>query len=454
MRLSEKHDLTEGSIIGKLLRFFFPILLGMLFQQLYNTVDAIIVGRYLGPAALAAVGGSPAVITSLVIGFFTGLASGATVVISQHFGSQDEDRLSRAEHTVLMFCLLVGLLLTALGWWSAPWSLRLVKTPEDIMAASTVYLRIYYLGATGLMLFNIGSGILRAVGDSVWPLVFLGVCCLLNIALDLLFVAVFEMGVAGVAWATMLSLLVSAICVLVHLSRVKGPHRLIPSRLRIDGSSLRRILYIGVPAGVQGSMYSISNIIIQSAVNSLGTTMVAAWTTTGKLDGLFWVTSNSFGVAICTFVGQCFGAGKLERMKKGVRVWLLLSLGVSAAISALLLWIAPLGFRLFTDDPVVIQEAIQIIWYFVPFYVVWTFIEVLSNSLRGAGDSIRPMFISLFGICLLRIAWILIVVPYWRTILAISLSYPITWFVTALVFVIYYLRGNWLRRLLRQEKTA
>ena len=454
MKTQEQYDLTEGSIVGKLLRFFFPILLGMLFQQLYNTVDAIIVGKFIGPEALAAVGGSPAVIINLVIGFFTGLASGATVIISQHFGSHDGEKLSRAEHTVLLCCLLAGLALSALGWWSTPWSLRLVKTPEDIMEASVVYLRIYYTGAAALLLFNIGSGILRAVGDSVRPLIFLGVCCVLNIVLDLLFVAVLQMGVAGVAWATVLSLLVSAVLVLLHLSRVEGPHRFLPSKLRIDPGSLRRILYIGVPAGVQGAMYSISNIIIQRAVNALGTTIIAAWTAVGKLDGLFWVTSSAFGAAICTYVGQCFGAGKLDRMKKGIRLWLWLTLGVSAAISALLIAVAPLGLRLFTDDAGVLSEALQMIWYFVPFYFTWTFIEIFSNSLRGAGDSIRPMLISLFGVCLLRIAWIVIVVPLRHSVLMIALSYPVTWFVTGLVYVIYYLRGNWLRRLLGEKAQA
>ena len=198
----DTHDLTEGSISGKLLRFFFPILFGMLFQQLYNTVDAIIVGKCVGPQALAAVGGSPAVITNLVIGFFIGLSSGATVIISQYFGSHDDEQLSRAVHTILAFCLVIGAALTVLGWLSAPWSLRLVKTPDDILFLSNEYLRIYYVGTIPLLIFNVGSAILRAVGDSRWPLVFLGVCCVLNIALDLLFVAGFHMGTAGAGWAT------------------------------------------------------------------------------------------------------------------------------------------------------------------------------------------------------------------------------------------------------------
>ena len=447
--MENRQDLTQGSITGKLTRFFFPILFGMLFFQLYNTVDAIVVGRCLGPAALAAVGGSPAVITNLVIGFFNGLGTGATVVISQHCGARDDKELSRAVHTILCFCMGAGAALALLGCLSAPWSLRLVKTPEDILAESAVYLRIYYLGAAGMLLFNIGSGILRAVGDSRWPLVFLAVCCVLNIALDLLFVAVFAWGVAGAAWATVISLTLSAVLLLIHLARVEGPWRFRVKELRIYPASLRRILYLGVPAAVQGSMYSLSNIIIQAAVNNFGTVTVAAWTALGKFDALYWVVSNAMGTAICTFVGQNFGAGKYERMRKGVRQWLLTDLGVTVCISVLLLTLAPWMLRMFSADDAVIDLARRMLWYFAPFYPVWVFIEILSNALRGAGDSIRPMFISLVGVCLLRILWVLLVVPRWNTIAGVSMSYPFTWSVTALTYLLYYRYGGWLQRCMK-----
>lgn len=442
----DTHDLTQGSILKSLLRFFFPILFGMLFQQLYNTVDAIVVGRCVGHEALAAVGGSPAVIINLVIGVFTGLASGATVIISQYFGSRDDGQLSRAVHTILLFCLIAGVVLTVLGRLSSPWSLRLVKTPEDIFGLSSSYLRIYYIGAAPLLLFNVASGILRAVGDSRRPLVYLGVCCVLNIALDLLFVAAFDMGVDGVAWATVLSVLVSAVLILLRLARAGGPERLELKSLRMDPSSLRRILYIGVPAAVQGTMYSVSNIIIQAAINQFGTTVVAAWTAVGKFDGVYWVTSNSFGAAICTFVGQCFGAGKYERMKAGVRKCLLTAVGTSVMLSSLLLGLGRWGLLLFASDRTVIDEAMRILWYFVPFYVIWSFIEIISNTLRGAGDAIAPAIICLLGVCVLRILWIWLVVPRFRTVLSVSLSYPITWAVTAVAFVIYYYKSDWLTR--------
>ena len=449
--MAEQNDLTRGSILGKLFRFFFPVLFGTLFQQLYNAVDAVVVGRCVGAEALAAVGGSPAVIINLVIGFFMGLASGATVIIAQYFGSGDEERLSRAEHTVLSFCLLAGLVMTLGGWLSADWTLRLVNTPADILEASGRYLKIFYLGTVPLLLFNVGSGILRAVGDSRWPLVFLGACCGLNIVLDLLFVAVFRMGVEGAAWATVLSLTGSAAAILVHLARLKNACRLRLSALGIHWPSLRKILYIGVPTGIQSALYSVSNVVIQSTINGFGTTLVAAWTALGKLDGIFWSTSNSFGVAICTFVGQCFGAGEYERMKKGIRQWLMTAIGVALSMTVLLLSVAKWGFRLFTDDQAVIQQAVTMMWYFSPFYFVWAFIDVISNALRGAGDSFVPMLICLIGVCLLRILWILLVVPHWHTVLGVSMSYPVTWFVTAVVFIVYYARGKWLDHCIRRS---
>ena len=450
--MDEMHDLTRGSILGKLTRFFFPILFGMLFFQLYNTVDAIVVGRCLGPAALAAVGGSPAVITNLVIGFFTGLGTGATVVISQYYGAHDDRALSRAVHTILCFCMFAGLLLSGLGWLSAAWSLRVVKTPADILSDSAAYLRLYYLGATGMLIFNIGSGILRAVGDSRWPLVFLGVCCVLNIMLDLLFVAVLPWGVAGAAWATVISLTFSAVLLLIHLGRQQGPWRFRVKELRIYPASLRRILYLGVPAAVQGSMYSLSNIIIQAAVNNFGTVTVAAWTALGKFDALYWVTSNAMGTALCTFVGQNFGAGQYERMRKGVKQWLLTDIGVTAAMSVLLLSLSPWMLRMFSADAEVIALARRMMWYFAPFYVVWVFIDILSNALRGAGDSFWPMVISLMGVCLLRVLWIVLVVPRWNTIAGVSFSYPFTWGVTALTYLIYYLKAPWLARCTRAAR--
>lgn len=446
------NSLTEGSIPKTLLKFFFPILLGTLFQQLYNTVDAIIVGRFVGPQALASVGGSAAVIVNLVIGFFVGLASGAMIVVSQYYGAGEYQKLRRTVGTGVFFCLVAGAALSVAGIVFAPQMLRLAKEPEDIIGESVKYLRIYFSGTIPVMLFNIGSGILRAVGDSRRPLYYLTVACVLNIVLDLLFVAVFDMGVSGAGWATVIALTVSAGLTVFNLATSQAPYRI--RSIRPDGESLKRILRFGIPAGMQSAMYSASNLLIQTAVNNLGSTVVAAWSTTGKLDGIFWNVSNSFATSISAFCGQAFGAGKYDRMKKGVRVCLLMSLGSAAVLITLLLTLGRYGFRIFTDDRLVIDYAVEMLWYFVPFYGVWVFIDILSSALRGAGDTVVPTVITVTGICGLRVLWCLFVVPRYNTVAGISYSYPFSWSVTALTFVIYWLFGGWLKRCIAKRDTA
>lgn len=444
-RVKQNLDLTEGSIWKKLLLFLLPIAVGTLFQQLYNTVDAVIVGQFVGSDALAAVGGSAALIIQLMVGLFTGLASGATVVISHGYGADDREKLTRAVHTAIAFSIAAGAVLTVAGLILAPDALRWTKNPEGIMTDSILYLRLYFLGTIPMLLFNMGSGILRAVGDSRRPLYYLIVCCLLNIVLDLVFVAVFRMGVAGAAIATALANLVSALLILVQLARTKEAYRLIPRQIRLHRATLVHILGIGVPAAIEAAMYAVSNLLIQIPINDLGTDAVAAWAATGKVDGVYWALIISFGVAIMAFVGQNYGAGKYQRMKESVRVCLIIAMVMTIVLSVLLLFFARYCFRIFTDNPQVIQYAIQVVSYFVPFYFIWTFIEVIANALRGAGDALVPMIISVGGICGLRIAWVLLVVPHWHNLLSISICYPISWLVTAIILMIHYKRGKWLK---------
>lgn len=438
-------DLTEGVIWKQLLLFLLPIAAGTLFQQLYSTVDAIIVGQFVGSDALAAVGGSAAVIVQLVVGIFTGLSSGATVVISHGYGADDQTKLTRAVHSAIAFSLAAGALVTVVGILLTPDALRWTKNPQEIMGDATIYLRLYFLGTIPMLLFNMGSGILRAVGDSRSPLYYLIICCLLNIGLDLLFVAVIPLGVAGAAIATAIANLISALLILLQLARAKGGYQLHFRQIRIHRPTLLHILGIGVPAAVESSMYALSNLLIQVPINDLGTNAVAAWSATGKVDGVYWSLMISFGVAIMAFVGQNYGAGKYDRMKKSVGVCLKLALGMTVVLSILLLLFARYCFRIFTDNPEVIRYAIQIVSYFVPFYFIWTFIEVLANALRGAGDALIPMIISVGGICGLRILWVLFVVPHWHTLLGISICYPVSWFITAAILIIYYKKGRWLR---------
>lgn len=318
----QENKITEGVIWKQLLLFFFPILFGTFFQQLYNAADAVIVGQFVGKEALSAVGGTTGTVINLLVGFFIGLGSGATVVISQYYGAKREEMVSFAVHTAIAFSLAAGLILMLIGLPLAPAILRSMSTPEDVLDLGILYIRIYFLGMIGNLIYNMGSGILRAVGDSKRPLYFLIASCLTNIVLDLLFVVCFKMGVAGAALATILSQLLSAVLVIIVLMRTKDMYHLELKKIGFDKRMFRRIIRIGFPAGLQSVMYSLSNLIIQVAINKEGTDTVAAWTVYGKIDVMFWMVINAFGISVTTFVGQNFGAGKLDRVKKGIRTCL------------------------------------------------------------------------------------------------------------------------------------
>ena len=309
-------DITNGVIWKQLLLFFFPILFGTFFQQLYNTVDAVVVGQFVGKEALAAVGGSTSVLINAFIGFFVGLSSGATVVISQFYGGGRHDKVSRAVHTAASICLIMGAFFMITGLIAAPYVLKAMDTPADIIDDSVTYLRIYFGGILFPLIYNMGSGILRAVGDSKHPLYFLIVCCITNLVLDVLFVAVFHWGVAGAAIATLISQAVSAILILSSLGRTDQSYHFNPKQICLDVTILKDIIRIGLPAGFQSVMYSASNIIIQSSINTFGTNIVAAWTAYGKIDATFWMIMGAFATSITTFVGQNFGAQKYHRVRQ------------------------------------------------------------------------------------------------------------------------------------------
>ncbi len=445
-------DLTEGPVLRRMLQYFFPVFLGMLFQQLYNTVDSVVVGRFVGTEALASVGGNTRVIINLVIGIFTGLASGATVIISQQFGAKDNDRLKRTVHTILLFCVFIGLFITVGGYFFVPVVLRWLDVPEDIFDRSTEYLRIYFAGGVPLLLYNVGAGILRAVGDSRRPLYILMACCCTNIVLDVLFVAVFSWESAGAAAATVLAQLVSALLVLTLLARSEEAYRFIPKELRIDPPLLRHAMMIGIPSALQNSMYSVSNMIIMSAVNRYKTVAIAAWAASSALDGMFWLTATALGVAVCSFAGQCFGAGNTERLREGVRKWMLFSIIVTAALSAVLLGFGRPFLRLVSDDPDVIDMALVVMWHMVPFYVIWIIVEITTGTLRGVGDVFRPTIIVMLGVCVFRILWISFVLPHFPGIETICDVYPVTWGVTSTAILIYFFRSDWLGRSRRNEE--
>lgn len=437
----QKHtgtQITEGIIWKQLLLFFFPILLGTFFQQFYNTIDAIVVGRFVGKEALASVGGSAGQIINLVVGFFTGLTAGAAVIISQFFGARDEKALNQSIHTAYAFSIIGSVLIMIAGIILAPAMLDLMQTPPELMEESTLYLRIYFGGILFVFIYNAGSSILRAVGDSKRPLYYLVVCCIINIILDVIMVVAFHLGVAGVAIATLISQAVSALLVTRSLMKSQGILHLVLKKIRPHRRVLKSELAVGLPGGLQSFMYSFSNIIIQAALNSFGTDTTAAWAAYGKIDAIFWMISGAFGIAITTFAGQNYGAGNYDRIKKSVRVCLLMDF-IAASVLVLFLMIAcvPL-FGIFTTDSNVIKIGSDMLKMITPCYIFFVFIEVLSGALRGTGDVLIPMILTMLGICALRILWVALATPVRPEISTIIFSYPITWILTSVLFIFYY----------------
>lgn len=438
MKSTKVTNITEGVIWKQILLFFFPILFGTFFQQLYNTADAIIVGRFVGKEALSSVGGTTGTLINLLIGFFVGISSGATVIISQYYGAKNEKYVKRAVHTALALALTGGVIITFLGILIAPWALTTMKTPADILDNALLYIRIYFAGTVANLIYNMGAGILRAVGDSKRPLYYLIIACFVNIALDILFVVVFRLGVLGVALATILSQLVSALMVCLALMRTSDCYRFRISELRFHAEPLIRTIRIGLPAGFQSVMYNISNVIIQSNINTFGTDTIAAWTAYSKIDSMFWMTMGAFGVSVTTFVGQNFGAGKNDRVKKGVLVCLGMAMGTAVALSTVLYFFGNYVYLLFTDESVVIANGMEILRFLVPTYCTYVCIEIFSGALRGVGKSLVPLLLTCFGVCVFRIVWISITVPIRPEITTVIVSYPLSWITTSLLFLIYY----------------
>lgn len=432
------NKITEGVIWKQLLIFFFPLLLGTFFQQLYNTVDAVIVGRFVGKEALAAVGGAAAMIVNLFVGFFTGVSTGATVTISQFYGGGGKKQVREAIHTAIAVSVAAGAGIMAVGLFFAPVALRWMNTPPETMADSVVYIRIYFGGMIGNLVYNMGAGILRAMGDSKRPLYFLIASCLVNIVLDIFFVIVLGLGVTGVALATILSQLFSAALVCIALSRLEEEIRMCLKEIRFHGWVVKRILSIGLPAGAQTLTYSLSNMIVQADVNYFGTSTVAAWTAYSKVDSVFWMVVSSFGVSVTTFVGQNYGAGHYVRVRKGVRQCLLMTVVTSLAITGILLPGGKYLLGLFTKDQEVLTIGMGMIRFLAPFYITYVCVEIFSGALRGMGDALIPMLLSFGGICLLRSGWLLAAVPIWNDMKTVMFSYPLTWITTSVLFAIYY----------------
>lgn len=444
---NNQNSITEGVIWKQLLVFFFPILIGTFFQQLYNTVDAVVVGQFAGKEALSCVGGSSAIIINLIVGFFTGLTSGCAVIISQQFGAGHNTNLEKAIHTAYAFAITGGIVLGAFAFMIAPKMFVLMNTPEELMHDSILYIRVYFAGLVFLLVYNMGSAILRAMGDSKKPLYYLIICSIVNIILDILLVYVFNLGVLGVAIATLISQVISSILVTYELMRTKLGVQLKLSKIRYHKQIFLSMLRIGLPTGIQSSMYSISNVIVQTTLNGFGVDTMAAWTAFGKIDSFFWMINNAFGISISTFVGQNYGAGKHGRIRKGVKECFAMSMVASFAIMISFMAFGPFLLGMFTNDANVIAIGYSMMKVIVPTYFTFLFIEIFSGTLRSEGLVAVPTLITIFGVCVLRIAWVKIIIPH-GTIEQICACYPVTWIASAIAMTVYYFykQGKVLRK--------
>ncbi len=381
----------------RLLSFFLPVALGTIVQQLYNTADALIVGRYVGTQALAAVGGSTTQIVNLTIGFFVALSSGASVVVAQLFGEKDYDGVNRAANTALLGSVATGAVITALGMVFAPQLLEFMRTPPDTMEDAVIYLRVLFSGTIFMILYNMCAGILRAVGDSRRPFFYLLVCCMINVCLDKII--------------------------------------------------LKRMLYIGVPSGLEQAMYAVSNSVIQIGVNTLGTATVAAWTLAGKIDGIYWAMVSAMGIAVMSFAGQNYGAGRIDRVKECAKSGMIMAIGVTICMSALILFEGTKFIPFFDKNTEIVELTEYMLWQFVPYYFLWPPIGIYSGILRGVSDAVVPVVI--LGLCIaaFRILWVVTVFGVIHKIGVLCLCYPLSWLLAAIPLSVRYYKGKWNKQL-------
>ena len=437
--------MTEGVIWKEILLFSIPLLLGNLFQQLYNAVDSVVVGNYIGAQALASVGSSAPVI-NLLVSFFMGLAVGAGVIISRYFGARKKEELHIAVHTSLALTFTAGLVMTLIGVLISPYVLQWVGTPSDVMESSVLYLRIYFLGILSVMVYNMGSGILRAVGDSRNPLYFLIVSSVTNIILDMLFVIVFHMGIAGVGWATLIAQTISAVLTMLLLMRTKEEYQVKLKHIRFHKHMLYEIVRLGLPSGLQNAIVSFSNVIVQSNINAFGSLAMAGCGSYTKIDGFAILPVMSYSMALTTFTGQNMGAKKYDRVKQGAKTGILMSVITIVCISALLLILGPNVLAIFSSDPTVINYGLYMMHVLAPGYIFLAISHAFNGIIRGAGITTVPMIVMVTCWCGLRMAWILTSVPLFHDIGVVFMGWPLTWIASALWLFLYYRKGSWMTR--------
>ena len=440
----KKTDLIEGPIFQALLVFAIPLLIGNLFQQLYNTADSYVVGNFVDTNALAAVGASGSVIQMLV-GFFMGLSVGAGVVIAQYFGAGRKEEMSQAIHSALALTVLLSVLFTVVGIAVTRPLLKAIGVPQEVLPHSTLYLTIYFAGITFLLFYNMGSGILRAIGNSRDPLIYLAIASILNVILDVLLVCVAQLGVAGVALGTLIAQAVSAVLVMLQLMRTKEDYRVEIKKIRFHPEMLKQITIVGLPAALQQSITAFSNVVVQSYINSFGTAAIAGYSTTVRIDGFLQLALQSFNMTITTFVGQNIGAKKTERVKRGIfTAWLMCSVIILAG-SVLMNREGAMLVRLFTDDEAVIANGAAMLRLFSYAYWALPIVQILSGALRGAGKSSIPMFFMLGCFVVIRQIYLAVTVPATHSLLVVMAGWPVTWALCAAGMTVYFFKADWMR---------
>lgn len=433
--------MTEGPIVRQLLAFAFPLFLGNLFQQLYNTADSLIVGNFIGSDALAAVSSSGSLIF-LLVGFFNGIAVGAGVVMARYFGARDKDGLERTIHTAVAFGIVSGIALTIIGLVLTPQILHWMGTPEDVLPSSILYFRIYFCGSLAFVLYNFFVGILQSVGDSRHPLYYLVVSSVVNILLDLLFVAVFRLGVGSAALATVISQFLSAALCLIRLIRSREEYRVVLRRVRFDRRMLGQIISNGLPTGLQNSIIALANVVVQSNINAFGKMAVAGCGSYSKIEGFGFLPITCFAMALTTFISQNMGAQEYERAKKGAGFGILCSICIAEIVGILIYVLAPWLIAGFDSAPRVVAYGVTQARVVTLFYFLLAYSHCMAAIFRGAGHSAVPMLVMLLCWCVIRVSYITIIVQVFPVIDMIFWAYPLTWTLSGIIFTLYFLKSK------------
>lgn len=435
--------MTEGCIWRKIVKFALPICWGNLFQQLYNIVDSVVVGNFVGRDALAAISSTGSLIF-LLVGFFGGIFMGAGVVISKYFGAGKKDSVQKAIHTSIAFAIIAGIVLTILGTLLTPQILRLMGTPDSVFSNATLYVRIYFMGILSIVLYNTSSGIFQAVGDSKHPLYYLIISSIVNVVLDLIFVVVFKWGIGGAAIATVISQTVSVVLAFYKLSTTTDVYKVDFKKIRIDPMILKEIIRLGLPAGIQNSVIALANVVVQANINAFGSVAMAGCGSYSKIEGFVFIPITSFAMSMTTFIGQNLGAKKYDRAKEGAKFGIISSLILAEIIGIIFFILAPQLVSLFNNEPEVVQFGTSQSRTIALFYFLLAFSHCIAGILRGAGKAIVPMLVMLLCWCIIRVTYITITTHFIPQIQVVFWAYPLTWSLSSIIFLIYYLKSDWI----------